>query len=161
MLKSKMVVIINAEGKILGRMASYAAKSALLGEKVIIVNAEKALISGSKKNFMMEARRKIGIRNWGNPRRGPFLMSRPDNFVRRTIRGMLPYSKNRYGARGREAFKRIFVFIGVPNNKYIEKITKEHIEIKDENFTDLPTKILQKYITVQNFCTMLKNRNLN
>lgn len=149
------VRLINAEGIVLGRMASYAAKRALLGEKVIILNAEKALLSKSKAYLIKEAMYKLNIQSYGNPRRGPFLMRRPDNFVRRVIRGMLPYSKNRYGARGREAFKRIFVFQGIPDEKYIKKITNEDIIIKDENFTNLPKKSLLKYSTVGEFCKML------
>jgi len=149
------MILINAEGQVLGRMASYAAKKALLGEKVIIVNADKALISGSKAYLRKAAVAKLRIRNWGNPKKGPFLMKRPDNFVRRVIRGMLPYSKNRYGARGREAYKRIFVFVGVPNNEYIKKITNENITIEDNKFINLPKKNLAKYITVKAFCEML------
>ncbi|MFN3527563.1 MAG: 50S ribosomal protein L13 [Candidatus Altarchaeaceae archaeon] len=152
------MIIINAEGVVLGRMASYAAKKALLGEKVIILNAEKALLSKSKKFLMKEAIYKLGIHSYYNPRKGPFLMKQPDNFVRRVIRGMLPYSKNRYGARGREAFKRVFVFIGVPDEKYIRKIVKENVVIDEKNFVNLPKKELMKYSTVGEFCKMLGSK---
>ena len=39
-------MIINAENLILGRMTTYAAKKALQGEEVDIVNCEKAIITG-------------------------------------------------------------------------------------------------------------------
>ena len=38
--------IINAEDAIIGRLASIVAKRLLSGEQIVIVNAEKALISG-------------------------------------------------------------------------------------------------------------------
>ena len=41
-------VIIDAKGLILGRLASNVAKRLLDGESVIILNAEKAAISGKK-----------------------------------------------------------------------------------------------------------------
>lgn len=43
-----MTTIINGEGLLLGRMASIVAKRALNGETIAIVNAEKAIISGSR-----------------------------------------------------------------------------------------------------------------
>ena len=39
-------MIINADNLVLGRMAAIAAKQALLGEDVRIVNCEKAIITG-------------------------------------------------------------------------------------------------------------------
>ena len=45
-------MIINADGLITGRLASYAAKQALLGEKVDIINSEKACITGSKPQIL-------------------------------------------------------------------------------------------------------------
>ena len=43
-------VVVNAEGLILGRMCSKIAKRLLNGEVIIIVNAEKIVISGKKKS---------------------------------------------------------------------------------------------------------------
>ncbi|MDD1661988.1 MAG: uL13 family ribosomal protein, partial [Methanomicrobiales archaeon] len=43
-----MVTIINADGMILGRMASILATRLLAGEEIAVVNAEKAIISGTK-----------------------------------------------------------------------------------------------------------------
>jgi large subunit ribosomal protein L13 len=45
-------IVIDATDLILGRMASTVAKLVLKGERVIIINAEKALISGNKKNIV-------------------------------------------------------------------------------------------------------------
>ncbi len=38
-------MIIDANNMILGRLASFAAKKALLGEKIDVINCEKAVIS--------------------------------------------------------------------------------------------------------------------
>ncbi len=40
-----MVTVIDADGLLLGRMASVVAGRALAGEEIAIVNAEKAIVS--------------------------------------------------------------------------------------------------------------------
>ena len=52
-------MIIDAKNLVLGRLASYSAKKALLGEDVIIVNSEKAVISGGRKEVVGRYKRKI------------------------------------------------------------------------------------------------------
>ena len=39
--------VVDADGAVLGRLASVLAKRLLMGEDIIVVNAEKAVISGS------------------------------------------------------------------------------------------------------------------
>ena len=58
-------MIINANNLILGRLASFAAKQALLGEKIEIVNSEETVIIGSKKVIYAKYDEKINtaIRN--------------------------------------------------------------------------------------------------
>lgn len=101
------VTLINADGLIVGRMASKVAKKLLNGEKVIIVNAEKAVISGKKKSKVAEAKEFLEV---GSPRRGPFHYRRPDRILRKTVRGMLPFKQ----PKGKSALKRLKVFMGVP-----------------------------------------------
>ncbi|HML26713.1 MAG TPA: uL13 family ribosomal protein, partial [Methanomethylovorans sp.] len=55
------MTIIDANGLILGRLASDVAKRLLAGEKIDIVNAEKAVISGSRLDTIAEYRNKIAI----------------------------------------------------------------------------------------------------
>ena len=43
--------IIDGTNAILGRLASYTAKELLKGEEIIIVNCEKIIITGNKKNI--------------------------------------------------------------------------------------------------------------
>ena len=49
------VILVNAEGLIVGRLCSKVAKLLLNGEEVIILNAEKAVFSGKKKSKVAEA----------------------------------------------------------------------------------------------------------
>jgi large subunit ribosomal protein L13 len=103
------VTLINADGLIVGRMASKVAKKLLNGEKVIIVNAEKAVISGRKKSKVAEAKEFLEV---GAPRRGPFHYRRPDRILRKTVRGMLPFKQ----PKGKKALKKLKVFISVPED---------------------------------------------
>ncbi len=109
-------LVIDADGLIVGRLASYAAKFALEGNRVKIINAEKALISGDKKMIINEWLEKLEIKSKIHPRHTPRHYRRPDKVLKRIIRGMLPREK----AKGRESFKRIKVYLGVP--KEIEKV---------------------------------------
>ena len=84
------VTLVNADGLILGRMASKVAKRLLNGEEVIILNAEKAIISGKKKSKVVEAKQFLEV---GAPERGPFHYRRPDRIVKKTVRGMAPFSQ--------------------------------------------------------------------
>jgi len=103
------VALVNADGLILGRMASKVAKKLLNGEKVIIVNAEKAVLSGKKKSKVAEAKEFLEV---GAPRQGPFHYRRPDRIMRKTVRGMLPFKQ----PKGKQAYKKLKVFIGVPED---------------------------------------------
>ncbi|MDH5482752.1 MAG: 50S ribosomal protein L13 [Candidatus Bathyarchaeota archaeon] len=112
---SKSVTIINADGLILGRMASVIAKRLLSDEEIIVVNAEKAVLSGKKKSKVIEAKRFLEV---GHLETGPVHYRRPDRILRRTVRGMLPYKK----AKGKKAYKRLKVFIGVPDKLKDQKM---------------------------------------
>jgi large subunit ribosomal protein L13 len=101
------VTLVDAEGLILGRMASKVAKKLLNGEKVIIVNAEKSILSGKKKSKVAEAKEFLEV---GAPERGPFHYRRPDKIVKKTVRGMLPFKQ----PKGKTALKRLQVFMSVP-----------------------------------------------
>jgi len=99
--------VIDATGLILGRMASKVAKRLLLGESIIIVNAEKAALSGKRLSRVKEVRAFLEI---GHPRKGPVHPRRPDQIIHKTVRGMLP----RRQPKGEVALRRLRVFLGVP-----------------------------------------------
>ncbi|MBI4149041.1 50S ribosomal protein L13 [Candidatus Woesearchaeota archaeon] len=111
-------MIIDATDMLLGRMASYAAKAALLGQQVDIVNCEKAVISGRAKDIIAHYRQR---RERGYPYKGPFFPKQSDRLVRRTVRGMIPYKKGR----GSAAFDKVMCWKGVPEQfreKAMEKL---------------------------------------
>jgi len=102
-----MPIYVDAEGHVAGRLSSWVAKKALEGKDVVVVNSEKAIIIGSKRDIIMDFSAKYAR---GEMYRGPFYPRMPDQILRRIIRGMLPYNK----ARGRIAFRRVKTYIGVP-----------------------------------------------
>ncbi|MDR0438926.1 MAG: 50S ribosomal protein L13 [Methanocalculaceae archaeon] len=102
-----MVTVIDGENLLLGRMCSIVAQRILAGEEIAITNAEKVIISGSRAMVMEEYYVK---RVRGSVEGGPFYPRRPDQIVKRTIRGMIPY-KTRSGA---ATFRRVKVYVGVP-----------------------------------------------
>ena len=127
------MVVVDATGLVLGRLASVTAKSLLAGEEINIVNAEKALITGDKEHIFTDYGQ---TRARGGKERGPYFPRRPEMILTRTVRGMLPYKLRR----GRDAFSRLKIYVGIPrefkgmelsqpdaakmrtesNNKYIE-----------------------------------------
>ena len=102
-----MTIIIDANGATLGRLSTSTAKRLLGGEEIAIVNSEKDIISGNKASIKNHYKQK---REVGTYRKGPFFPRMPDMIVKRTIRGMIPYQT----PHGREAFKRLKCYIGVP-----------------------------------------------
>ena len=119
-------MIIDATDLVLGRFCAVAAKKAILGEKVDIVNCEKAIITGTRGEIIA---RYIHEHNRGTPGGGPFISRMPDRLVRRTIRGMVP----RRGMRGRDAFERVMCYIGVPTQlegKSFETLPKSNITMR-------------------------------
>jgi large subunit ribosomal protein L13 len=135
------MIVINANNLILGRISAKVAKLALLGESIKIVNCEKTVITGDKKSIIKAYKRRMTM---GIHTKGPFLPRMPDRFVKRTIRGMLPY-KN---PRGAEALKRIICYAGVP-----EEFAKEkQITYEEFNVSKIP---YLKFITVKDLCKVL------
>ena len=116
-------MIIDATDLILGRMAAKAAKAAISGENVVIVNCDKAVVVGKKSEIIARYKR---VSDMGVPKKGPFLLRGADRIVRRTIRGMLPYKKEH----GKEAYRRVMCYIGVPEDVKDAK-TIEGINVHD------------------------------
>jgi large subunit ribosomal protein L13 len=92
-------------------MASYVAKQALDGNRIVVLNAERAIISGTKQRVVARAKQKLKTRTLGNQEKSPTHPRRPDTYVRRVIRGMLPWKKTG----GKEAFRRVKVYVGTPS----------------------------------------------
>jgi len=132
--------VYDAANQIVGRLATYVAKDLLNGEQVVIINAEKAVLSGDPKTKFKEYKQKI---DRGDPKKGPFYPKYPDLILRRIIRGMLPWHKDK----GRKAYRRLKVYIGEPE----EFKNKEKFRIEEAD----ASKLRCKYITLGDLCVML------
>ena len=113
--KSTPTIIIDATSAVLGRLASFAAKQALLGKKVIIVNCNDILVTGSKANIIANFKQKRA--RGGSAQKGPYYSRTPERIVKRTIRGMLPYTKGR----GSESLDRVICYNTTPKEYESEK----------------------------------------
>ncbi len=112
-----MIKVIDGKNAVMGRLASYVAKEALKGEEIVILNCEQVIITGNRENILKgfeEDRSKMG-----HGMRGPKHIKTSERIVKRVIRGMLPNFRE---GRGREAFKRIKCYVGVP--KEFESVKK-------------------------------------
>jgi large subunit ribosomal protein L13 len=132
--------IYDAENQILGRLCTKIAKQLLEGEKIVVVNTEKAVISGNPKAIIKEYKER---RERRTPHHGPFISRYPDEIFRRAVRGMLPWHKSR----GRKALKNLRVFIGIPENLKKEKFEK----VEEAN----ASKLKAKYITLEEIALAL------
>ncbi len=131
--------VIDAKNCVMGRLASSVAKSLLNGEQIHIINAERAVISGTKEMIFGEY---IEKRNLNHPRKGPYYPRMPHLMLKRAVSGMIPYPK----PRGREGFKRLRVDIGEPKD----------IEEKDiETIDHAKMKNTSKYITLSEVSKVL------
>ena len=120
--------VIDAEGKPLGRVASKAAHilrgkhkatytpNIDCGDFIIIINAEKAILTGNKldnKKYYNHSRYPGGLRE----RTAREMQEKyPIEMVERAVKGMLP--KNRLG---RQMYKKLFVYEGADHKHQAQK----------------------------------------
>ena len=129
-------IVVDATNCIAGRMCSHVSKLLLKGNKVAIVNAEKAMLSGDRYKTIFLYKEHLEINSVTNPIHGPFHPRRPDTILTKMVRGMVPKRKTS----GQEAHQRLRVYIGVP---------EEMKSAKMESFADSKiTKPESYYITV-------------
>ncbi|MBU5557888.1 MAG: 50S ribosomal protein L13 [Candidatus Aenigmatarchaeota archaeon] len=131
--------VIDADGAVLGRLATLLAKRLLLGEQIVVVNAEKAVVSGKFDTTLAFYKHR---RERGDPHKGPFFPRYPDMLLKRTVRGMLPAKT----ARGRAALANLKVYIGCP-----EEFSGKAVKVETKKVTDLRCK----YSTLANVCRQL------
>lgn len=130
-------MIIDATDLILGRMAGFAAKKALLGETIEIVNAEKAVVTGNPKKILDDYKRQ---RARGPPLKGPYYPRTAERIVKRTIRGMLPYKT----PRGREALKRVKCHVGTPKALEGKSVAMEEFSVHNTHANYIAVKDISK-----------------
>ena len=128
-------IIIDGNHAILGRLASYAAKQALLGKEVVVVNCDGVVISGKSRMIINEY--KISRTRGGSSLRGPFFPKQPERIVKRTIRGMLSHRQGR----GEAALDRVFCYDEVPT-EYVQ--SKKIIAGKEKNNQIITLKELEQ-----------------
>ena len=116
--KQDIVVVVDATNSIAGRMCSHVSKLLLQGNRVAIVNAEEAMLSGNRYKTIESYKEYLEINSVTNPIHGPFHPRRPDTILSRMVRGMVPKRK----PHGITAFKRLRVYIGVPEGMKDAKI---------------------------------------
>ncbi len=137
-------LVFDASDKVLGRLASHVASELLTARKagnqkrVIIVNAEKAIVTGPKVTVFAKYNHKYKL---NHPRKGPFFPRMPDQILKRTVRGMLPYQKN---STGRNAVRDLRVMIGTPANLSGGDLPDGHAWGDSSSFDrDLPQKFVR------------------
>lgn len=136
-VQKQETIVVDATNCIAGRMCSHVSKLLLQGNKVAIVNAEKAMLSGNNRYKTIELYKEhLEINSVTNPIHGPFHPRRPDTMLSKMVRGMVPKRKSN----GITAFRRLRVYIGVP---------EEMKRVKMESFSDSKiTKPEAYYISV-------------
>ena len=99
-------------------MCSHVSKLLLNGNKVAIVNAEKAMLSGNRYKTIELYKEHLEINSVTNPIHGPFHPRRPDTILSKMVRGMVPKRKTS----GVEAHQRLRVYIGLPEEMKSAKL---------------------------------------
>jgi len=131
---NKQWVVVDAEGKTLGRFCSEVAKILRgknktnytphvdCGDNVIVINAEKITLTGNK----MDVKEYETFSGYPGGRKvtlaKELLAKKPKDLVERGVRGMLP--KNRLG---RKLFTNMNVFVGPEHKHEAQKPTKVDI----------------------------------
>ena len=135
--------VFDADGLILGRLASASAELLLKAarehrdDKVIIINAEKAIVSGRPRSVLDNYHEKYAL---NHARKGPFYPRMPDMILKRSVRGMLPYQKK---SSGRRALRHLRVEIGCPSH-LAGDLPEGHQHGDDSKFRrDLPERFIR------------------
>ncbi len=129
-------IIVDGEDAVFGRLASFVAKQLLEGNKVIVVNAEKIVLTGNPNDIVEKYKTRRAFQHKGTPEYSPKWPRVPYMLVKRMIRGMLPYRKSS----GRAAYRRLRVYQGVPKElegkqaaklEHAQRSVKKHLTIKE------------------------------
>ncbi len=105
-------ILIDAEGLILGRLATAVAKLLKYGYRVYIVNAERAVISGEPRMVKESYALWFKLKTLRNPsERSPHRPRSPVSIVKYAVHGMLPKDPFRRLL----LLKRLKVYVGYPD----------------------------------------------
>ena len=130
-------IIVDASNCIAGRLCSHVSKLLLQGNRVAIINSERAMLSGNRYKTIEDYKKYLEVSSVTNPIHGPYHPRRPDRILTRMVRGMIPRRK----PSGIAAFKRLRVYIGIPTEFQSSKKIKIFEDVKI-------TKTESYYITI-------------
>jgi large subunit ribosomal protein L13 len=123
--------VIDAENKIAGRLATNLAQKLKDGEEIKVVNAEKAVISGTKEEVLADYKQKYerGSRDFG-----PHYPKSPERILKRITKRMLPDN-----GEGREMLSNLKMYIGHPEEigEAEDPGTKEGDELRNKKYVKL------------------------
>lgn len=128
MAEENTTYVFDASDLVLGRLASTVAETLLKSargggeDKVIIVNCEKSVVSGSKNSVFATYHDKYAL---NHARKGPYFPRMPDMILKRAVRGMLPYQKK---SSGRRALRSLRVEIGCPSHLGGDELPEGHVK---------------------------------
>ena len=71
-------LLVDANNAVAGRLASLVAKQLLQGEHVVVINAEKAVVSGNRASLVLQYKERLGLRTRSAPWKGPLHPRQPD-----------------------------------------------------------------------------------
>ena len=134
-------ITIDGKGMILGRTTTYIAQRLLRGDEVVLLNASQMVVSGKRESVLREEQ---DLRDTGSNLKGPYYQRRPQAFVKRTVKGMLPKNK-----RGEEALKRLRVFNTTP-----EGMTAD-TTVEGASVTKLPNA---RFVTIERITKAMGGR---
>jgi ribosomal protein uL13 len=131
-------MIIDANGAVFGRLCSFVAKKILEGSEVAIINSEKAIITGNKKDII--GKYDAVVRKGGHSQKGPRYNRDPSRMLKRGIRGMLP--DHRKGI-GKEALSKVKCYNEIPEEFKDSKVLKINAvkKVKSMSLKELSEKI--------------------
>ncbi len=127
--------VIDAEGKSLGRVAALAATYLRgkhkptytphidCGDNIIIVNAEKVMLTGNKLNNKMYYNHSQYLGGLRERTAKEMVEKYPVEMVERAVKGMLPHNRL-----GRQMYKKLFVYTGSEHKHEAQK--PEVLEVK-------------------------------
>lgn len=148
-------IVVDATNMKLGRMASYVAKNLIQGKRVVVINAEKAVVTGTKKAILKRYLMLLGRSQKRSIHRpGVWYPRAADKLVWYTIVRMLPKKK----PKGRMAASRLRVYVNVPE-KYKDA---KPVTFEDAKLTSSRSRSgrLIRYMTVEQISRELKGGRL-
>lgn len=129
-----MVTIIDGRNAVLGRLGSVVAQRIMDGEEIIVINSEAIVVTGERDMVFADYKARVD-RGDTTKRKGPFYPRRADLLFKRSVRGMIPWTTTS----GREAYRRLQVFVGTP---------KQFADSETEKVEFAMKKINGKYTTL-------------